>query len=433
MHLFEAGTASATNPSTSLAATLSRDELFDPSVIASTYTGAERVPYPRGRALGGTTAVNALVQMWGTREDWDAWTSVHGCTGWNWQSVSGEMRTLGLPSYVPKDSDGGVVTAAMVEAARKLGASRCTHTAETADGAGPVALSIDGSRRADAFEVFVAPRVRVATGRMVVHAGSAVQEVGIEAGWVSSVVLDDGTEHFVDGVVVAAGTVWSPVILRRSGISRAGLGRNLKDHASLSLTFGGPAIDAAPQRDVDVTSLVVASTLSDSDVNLLPVDPAQLVVAVTKVSSVGHVIEVAEGVEVVLGTLTTEDDAARMIAALRLAADVHEEMSARLPNLHLSVDDRGTPLATLLAHDDATVVSFVRRRPGPYSHAVGTCRMGVESDHEAVVDVTGRVFGAVNLWVADASVFPDLPRAATQVPVMAVASRIARGVAERIG
>ena len=59
--------------------------------------------------------------------------------------------------------------------------------------------------------------------------------------------------------------------------------------------------------------------------------------------------------------------------------------------------------------------------------------MGVESDHEAVVDVTGRVFGAVNLWVADASVFPDLPRAATQVPVMAVASRIARGVAERIG
>jgi choline dehydrogenase/5-(hydroxymethyl)furfural/furfural oxidase len=58
--------------------------------------------------------------------------------------------------------------------------------------------------------------------------------------------------------------------------------------------------------------------------------------------------------------------------------------------------------------------------------------MGLERDAESVVDNTGAVFGVDGLWVADASVFPDIPRAATQVPVMAVASRIASGIAERL-
>jgi choline dehydrogenase/5-(hydroxymethyl)furfural/furfural oxidase len=58
--------------------------------------------------------------------------------------------------------------------------------------------------------------------------------------------------------------------------------------------------------------------------------------------------------------------------------------------------------------------------------------MGVERDSDAVVDNSGAVFGVDGLWVADASVFPDIPRAATHLPVMAVAGRIASGIAERL-
>jgi choline dehydrogenase/5-(hydroxymethyl)furfural/furfural oxidase len=266
---------------------------------------------------------------------------------------------------------------------------------------------------------------------MVVHAGEPVGEIAVEADRAHGVVVGDD-EFIADGVVLAAGTVWSPILLRRSGVSRAGIGRNLKDHPAISLWLRlRDGVDNA-HVPLDVTGLVVASSVDDSDINLLPVDPNQLVVAVTKVSSVGHVVEVDGTAEVVLGTIETHDDATRMLAALRLAADLCAAKEFEGVVESVSIDAAGTPLAALLAHDDETVISYVRRQPGAYSHAVGTCRMGVERDSDAVVDNAGAVFGVDGLWVADASVFPDIPRAATQIPVMAVAGRIASGVAERL-
>jgi choline dehydrogenase len=51
--------------------------------------------------------------------------------------------------------------------------------------------------------------------------------------------------------------------------------------------------------------------------------------------------------------------------------------------------------------------------------------MGPETDADAVVDHHGRVYGLANLFVADASVMPTIPRANTHLPVLAVAERIA--------
>ena len=431
VHLFEAGEASATNSSPRLAESTSRPDLIDGAVFASTYTGGFRYPYLRGRAMGGTTAINALVQMWGTKDDWDSWSAVHGCTGWNWRSVSAEIALLGFPSYFASPSETGPVTTAVLAAARGMGAGECRHVGETYDGAGPVALSLRDGRRTDTFSVFVTPRVLEDAGRLVVHAGAAVSEIVIEADRARGVVVND-EEFGADGVVVASGTLWSPILLRRSGVSRAGLGRNLKDHPAISLWLGLRANGAAGPAPFDVTGLVVASSIDDSDINLLPVDPNQLVVAVTKVSSVGHVAEVDGTAEAVLGTLESHDDGVRMLAALRLARDLCATKEFLDVVESVSIDAAGTPLDALLAHDDETIVSYVRRQPGAYSHAVGTCRMGVERDSEAVVDNAGAVFGVDGLWVADASVFPDIPRAATQLPVMAVAGRIASGIAERL-
>lgn len=431
VHLFEAGEASAANTSTHLAVSTSRTDLLDPGVFASTYTGGPRYPYLRGRARGGTTAINALVQMSGTKDDWDSWSTVHGCAGWNWRSVSAAIASLDFPSHFASPAQTGPLTGAVLAAARGMGAGECRHVGETYDGAGPVALSLRRGRRADVFSVFITPRVLQDAARMVVHAGRMVAEIAVEADRARGVVVDD--EEFVaDGVVLAAGTVWSPILLRRSGVSRAGIGRNLKDHPAISLWLRLRDGVGATADTLDVTGLVVASSLDDSDINLLPVEPDQLVVAVTKVSSVGHVAEVDGNAEVVLGTIETHDDATRMLAALRLAADLCATKEFGDVVESVSIDASGTPLDALLAHDDDTIISYVRRVPGAYSHAVGTCRMGVERDSEAVVDNTGAVFGVDDLWVADASVFPDIPRAATQLPVMAVAGRIASGVAERL-
>jgi choline dehydrogenase len=72
---------------------------------------------------------------------------------------------------------------------------------------------------------------------------------------------------------------------------------------------------------------------------------------------------------------------------------------------------------------------WVRGNTGGYWHPVGTCRMGPADDPGAVVDVAGRVHGVDGLVVADASIFPTVPRANTNLPTMGAAEYIASTLA----
>ena len=376
--------------------------------------------------------------MWGSRNDYNSWERDHGCVGWNWSTVSNEFPVLGFPAELVRAPEIGSFSAAVLEAADVLGAPRVSHVSETRDGAGPVALSLKGGSRNTSFAHFVEPR----RGTIAVRTDARVESVGIEDGVIASVVLAGDVEEAFDGVVLCAGTAWSPILLRRSGVIRAGLGRHLKDHPSVALTVQlHRSLDGGDPTDRAITSLVVASSeLGDSDINILPMnhvssaDPnivfALLAVAVTCVQSEGSVHEVDGTADITLGSLSVEEDAVRMMSALRLAEDLLAEQPLKDLVLDTFVDEHGTTFEMLMAHDSESIVNFARRWPGPYSHAVGTCRMGPVTDDESVVDVKGAVHGVEGLWIADASVFPDLPRAATQLPVMAVASRLGRIISE---
>jgi choline dehydrogenase-like flavoprotein len=182
--------------------------------------------------------------------------------------------------------------------------------------------------------------------------------------------------------------------------------------------------------------------MGESNIHLLPVNAAsngsgmqfaQLVAAVTQVSSRGSVKEVDQKAELSLRSLTTDADAEAMRAAIILASDVLAPLKESGLVVECYVDNAGTRLHELLAHDQASMARFVQRQLGAYSHVSGTCAMGaIESDH-AAVSTSGAVFNTQRLWVADASVFPDIPRGATQLPTMMVASRIARGIAQQLG
>ena len=76
--------------------------------------------------------------------------------------------------------------------------------------------------------------------------------------------------------------------------------------------------------------------------------------------------------------------------------------------------------------DTANVDSIeaVRRNSLHYYHPVGACKMGPDSDPAAVVDPTGKVHGLDNLYVADASIMPVVPRANTNLPTLMLAERI---------
>jgi len=78
-----------------------------------------------------------------------------------------------------------------------------------------------------------------------------------------------------------------------------------------------------------------------------------------------------------------------------------------------------------LATEGPDLDDYVAGSVGGYWHPVGTCKMGQVGDPEAVVDASGRLHGSENVYVADASIMPTIPRANTQLPVIAIAERIA--------
>jgi choline dehydrogenase-like flavoprotein len=88
------------------------------------------------------------------------------------------------------------------------------------------------------------------------------------------------------------------------------------------------------------------------------------------------------------------------------------------------------PLANLIGEEISPTVEYktpedVRRDNLHYYHPVGTCKMGPESDPTSVVDARGKVHGVDNLYVADASIMPVVPRANTNIPALVVGERIA--------
>jgi len=91
---------------------------------------------------------------------------------------------------------------------------------------------------------------------------------------------------------------------------------------------------------------------------------------------------------------------------------------------------RGAPIHPARTHlSDSELVDFVRARAETVYHPVGTCRMG--SDDASVVDPQLRVRGVEGLRVVDASIMPTIPASNTQLPVIAVAERIAELLRER--
>jgi 5-(hydroxymethyl)furfural/furfural oxidase len=80
--------------------------------------------------------------------------------------------------------------------------------------------------------------------------------------------------------------------------------------------------------------------------------------------------------------------------------------------------------------DDDALEAFVRRAAVGVWHASCTCRMGAEDDPMAVTDSQGRVRGLAGLRVCDASIFPVVPRANTNFPVLMTAEKVAATIIE---
>jgi choline dehydrogenase/5-(hydroxymethyl)furfural/furfural oxidase len=91
-------------------------------------------------------------------------------------------------------------------------------------------------------------------------------------------------------------------------------------------------------------------------------------------------------------------------------------------------DSLGSSARSLALQDDRGLDEWLYANVVPHSHVAGTCAMG--EGPQAVVSQRGHVLGVQGLYVADASVFPQIPRSNTNMVVAAVALQIARFITE---
>lgn len=413
-------------------------------LLATRVAGQEPRGYLRGRGLGGSSTVNAMVGLWGEVDDYDAWERDFGCRGWSWRSVEPYFRRIEVPLTKAQTGSGTRLGTALVSTLRTRGWA--LHRGPypvggTTRDVGPAMLTRDnaGSRKSSA-DVYL-ERARTRDG-VEVRSNCLVDRVLIEGGHCCGVGLADGTTIAASNVVVSAGAIHSPAILLRSGIERPGLGRGLQDHPSVSFTV--ELREPCDAGSLAVTSLArFTSGLVPADLQILPIDHlgggsthlGTLDVALMYVTSRGTVEIVSEDPrvdpKVEFDLLEDDGDVERLCRGVRNLLELLGSPEFASVIGRVLVDDRSTEVADLDLSPDG-LADFVRGSAGAYVHAAGSCAMGEPADERTVVDASGRVIGTHGVYVCDASIFPQLPRANTHLPVIMVAELLSERIAASI-
>lgn len=362
--------------------------------------------YVRGRGVGGSSAINAMVALSGEPGDYDAWERDFGCAGWSWADVEPWFERLPVPRRVATPRETGPIARAMLSA---------EPTAE------PAALTRHGDgRRASVNDVYLQPaRER---SNLVVRGDSLVDRVLIEGRRVVGVVLTDGSAVEAGSVVVCAGAIHSPAILLRSGVDRPGIGLGLQDHPSFPMAMILHEAPSDPATLVAVSALLRSGYRVHHDLQVLAMDIVDHAMP-TLGLLMGAVMHVHSRGEV---RLASPDPTVDPIVEFHMLSDEHDLLALRAAAAlteRLALSDSMAAVAVPAPYDttDASLLAGV----GDYVHAAGTCRMGAVSDSLAVVDPRGRVIGYEGLLVCDASVMPALPRANTHLPTVMIAERMA--------
>ncbi|MCZ8393564.1 GMC family oxidoreductase [Achromobacter xylosoxidans] len=226
-----------------------------------------RIYWPRGRTLGGSSAINGLIYIRGQRQDYDAWAAA-GNPGWSWEECLPYFRKLENNDLGPGATRGteGPLNATSIKtphplvegligAARALGLPHVTDfNSGDQEGVGYYQLTTRNGRRCSTAVAYLRP----ARGRA---------NLRVETGAHAMAVLFDGSRacgvrYRQDGqvrtlrarreVILCAGALQSPQLLQLSGIGPAGLlrrfgigvvrdlpgvGENLQDHLQIRLIY----------------------------------------------------------------------------------------------------------------------------------------------------------------------------------------------------
>ncbi|MBA2553872.1 MAG: GMC family oxidoreductase N-terminal domain-containing protein [Geodermatophilaceae bacterium] len=457
-----------------------RPEIFIPSALPALF-GTEvdwayltepepgldgrRIYHPRGKVLGGSSAINGMIYIRGNRRDFDRWAAA-GNTGWGYDDVlpyfiRAEGNSRGADRHHGGDgplavSDNPALdprSEAFLDAARELGyAENRDFNGAEQDGFGPFQVNIRSGRRITSAEAFLRPVL----GRpnLTVATNALATKIVLTDGRASRLdyVRDGETiqAHIRRELVLCAGAFESPKLLMLSGIGPAahlsdvgvpvavdlpGVGSNLHDHPRIDVAFGNPS-----PSDIDPASniLEVAGFLNTAadpqgpDVQfhyattlvnptLMDRGPGwQIIVCPTRPRSRGEVrlksTDPADHPTLLFNYLQQPEDRAALLRGLAVARELgRTDAFAGLRGEELF------PGADVRSEKD--LEACLRQMMDSEYHPVGSCRMG--TDEAAVVDPQLRVRGVVGLRVADASVFPEITSGNTNAATVMVGEKAA--------
>lgn len=460
---------------------------WDLSTVPQPALDGRELYWPRGRALGGSSVINAMMWVRGHRADYDAWRNA-GCAGWGYDDVlpyfqraerrspddgDGAHGTEG-PLHIQDHRDPNVTTAAFLEACAEIGLERKPHH-NTGDheGYAPTIVNERRGKRWSTYDGYLKPAMR--RGNLEVLTGLTVDRVIVDGGRARGVRAIDaaGQERTLVAereVILAAGAVASPTILQRSGIGDPDLlaqhcidlvvaapevGRNLIDHLMCALVVSCPEpvtlVDA--EKPIQLAKfLLLRKGLLTSNVGEaaafirtradLPAPDIEVIFG--PVPYIDHgLIDWDPGHGLAVGPVLIQPSSRGEVA-----------ISAADPTAPPSIDPRylsgAGDLAAMTAgvraarrlletaamrryvgpdiegpadDSDAAIERFLAEQAETLYHPAGTCRMG--ADTTSVVDPALRVRGVGGLRVADVSIMPTINRGHTHAPAVMIGERAA--------
>jgi choline dehydrogenase len=413
----------------------------------------------RARVMGGTSTINGSVWLHGSAADYDEWAAL-GNPGWDNAGLDPLFAkaeadplhgTTGpIPIWRLPESDYTPLDHAFRDAAVALGIPAVTDfngAPAQSPGVGSPPKNHAGGVRMNSALTYLA----LARGRanLTLAPETLCDRLLIEGGRVTGVIAADGWELRAGEVVLCAGAFGTPAILLRSGIGPAdqlqalrvavvadlpGVGESLYDHP---LVNGLLECDVVPGYEPAGPTFIPLIIKGRSGQSRDEID--------------FHVYQ-GQGYDPAQGWtfwFSASLEAARSRGRVQLAS-IDPEAAPNIDHNYLSdatdleilcdgvefVNQLAAtaPLAdgiiprhakSLRWRDRDELRAKVRAQVGTTYHPSGTCRMGPASDPATVVDIAGRVHGVPGLRVADASVFPTIPRANIHATIVAAAEKLA--------
>ncbi|NYD42950.1 GMC family oxidoreductase [Nocardioides panaciterrulae] len=446
---------------------------------------SRRAYWPRMKALGGCSSMNAMIYIRGNRADYDGWRDQYGATGWGYDDClpyfkrAEDNTRLGDPYHGrggPLHVEDRVYTHELselfVESAVAAGLKRNDDfNGAEQEGAGQYQVTCKGGRRWSTNEAYLRPaRDRE---NLTIATGALATRLDLEGDRAAGVTFrQSGAVHTVRAtreVLLCGGAVNSPQLLLLSGVGprnhlaevgvetyvdSPGVGANLQDHPVVPLLWHTKGVTDLAQLN-NVRNFVrwkargtgpLASNIGEAGAFFTSRDGLDLPDIQIHAAPSGFYDN------------GFHEPTSRMFTAAPTLVSVASRGSVQLrstdPAWHPAIDaaylEDQTDLDALLAGarrtwqictqgplaahldrpwnlpedpSDENLVEHIRTWAQTLYHPVATCAMG--SGEDAVVDPELRVRGVAGLRVVDASVMPAVPRGNTNAPTIMLAEKAA--------